>query len=137
MVRIQLGRRADLWERRVRDLGSRSRVDVATQLGGSGGHRQRFERRERPRTVEDLRTWLVKPYDVISAFHDREVVRQAGIAAEVNRHGAVVARLGGDAADRVAAQVVLLEEPAAVVDADRPECPHRHVCDGDLIMPDG
>lgn len=95
---------------------------------------QLIEGWECPPAVEKLRLGPVEPYRVVPPLHDRDLVGQFRLAAEVGGHRLIAVRHRGDAVDRVAALLVLLELAVAVVDADRPEAAHRHRADRQAVV---
>src|SRR5512139_3394017 len=88
---------------------------------------RRGDLRKAPRAVEDLAARPIEPDGVVPSLRQRDRVGQRGLAAEVDRGGAVFVAPGGDAVDRVAVRGVGLEVAVGVVDADRPEAAHGNV----------
>jgi hypothetical protein len=87
----------------------------------------RLNLRECLRAVQDLLSRLVDADGVVPALHDRNGIGLPGIAAEADRVGAVVVRLGRRVVEAVPAEVIFLEIPVSVVNGDGPKGIDRHV----------
>ena len=76
---------------------------------------------EDPLSAQDLFLRLIQANGVIPSLHDRHIVHGLGIAAKVNRKGAICVRLGRPIIDYVNLLVVGYDKAFLVVYGDRSE----------------